>query len=103
VPPFDDEKVRQAFCHAVDKDKIIQVLIKDAVSPAGGILPPGMPGYSEKLKGLSYDVAKAQQLIAESSYHDDLPPIVLSVSGSCAGVSAVDSAIAWMWQENLGG
>ena len=102
VPPFDDEKVRQAFCHAVDKDKITQVLLKDAVSPAGGILPPGMPGYSEELKGLSYDVAKAQQLIAESSYHDDLPPIVLSVSGSCAGVSAVDSAIAWMWQENLG-
>ncbi len=102
VPPFDDEKVRQAFCHAVDKEKIIQVLLKDAVATADGILPPGMPGYNEKLEGLSYDVARAQQLIAESSYHDDLPPIVLSVSGSCPGVSAVDSAIAWMWQENLG-
>lgn len=102
VPPFDDEKVRQAFCHAVDKEKIIQVLLKDAVSSADGILPPGMPGYSGELEGLSYDVAEAQQLIAESSYHDELPPIVLSVSGGCAGVSAVDSAIAWMWQENLG-
>ena len=100
--PFDDEKVRQAFCHAVDKDTIIEILLKGTVSRADGILPPGMPGYNEELEGLSYDVAKAQQLIAESSYDDNLPPIVLSISGGCAGMSAVDAAIASMWQENLG-
>jgi len=102
MPPFDDAKVRQAFCHAVDKDEIIEVLLKDTVSSAAGILPPGMPGYNEELEGLHMDVARAQQLIAESSYQDGLPPIVLSVPGSCAAVSAVDLAIAWMWQENLG-
>lgn len=102
MPPFDDEKVRQAFCHAVDKDKIIEVLQKNTVSPASGILPPGMPGYNEELEGLSYDVARAQQLIAESSYHDGLPPIVLSVQSFGAHVSSTDTAIAWMWQENLG-
>lgn len=102
VPPFDDEKVRQAFCHAVDKDKIVQILLKDIVTPAYGILPPGMPGYNQELKGLSYDVAKAQQLLAQSSYHDGLPPIVLSVPGGCAGASSLEIAIASMWQENLG-
>ena len=102
TPPFDDEKVRQAFCHAVDKDRIIEILLKGIVSRADGILPPGMPGYNEELEGLSYDVARAQQLIAESSYHDSLPPIILSISGGCAGTSAVDAAIASMWQENLG-
>ena len=102
MPPFDDEKVRQAFCHAIDKDKIIEVLLKDTVSPAAGILPPGMPGYNEEVEGLSYDVARAQQLIAESSYHDGLPPIVLSVQAVGAGVSSVNTAIALMWQESLG-
>ena len=102
VPPFDDDKVRQAFCHAVDKDKIIQVLLKNTVSPASGILPPGMPAYNEEVEGLSYDVARAQQLIAESSYHDGLPPIVLSVQSFGADVSSIDTAIAWMWRENLG-
>ena len=102
IPPFDDEKVRQAFCHAVDKDKSIEILLKDIVTPAYGILPPGMPGYNEELEGLSYDVARAQQLLANSSYHDGLPPIVLSVPGGCAGVSSLDIAIASMWQENLG-
>ena len=102
MPPFDDDKVRQAFCHAVDKDKIIEILMKGIVSRADGILPLGMPGYSEGLEGLSYDVARAQQLIAESTYHDGLPPIVLSVPGGCTGLSSVDIAIASMWQENLG-
>ncbi len=102
MPPFDDEKVRQAFCHAVDKDRIIEILLKGTVSRADGILPPGMPDYNEELEGLSYDVAKAQQLIAESSYDDNLPPIVLSVVATGAYVSSVSTAIAWMWQENLG-
>lgn len=101
MPPFDDEKVRQAFCHAVDKAKITEIVLKGMVSEAEGILPPGIPGYNEELEGLSYDVARAQQLIAESSYHDGLPPIVLSVPGSCAGVSSLDMAIVSMWQENL--
>lgn len=102
LPPFDDVKVRQAFCHAVDKDKIIQILLKNTVSPASGILPPGMPGYDEEVEGLSYDVARAQQLIAESSYRDGLPPIVLSAQSFGVDVSSVDTAIAWMWRENLG-
>ncbi len=102
VPPFDDEKVRQAFCHAIDKDRIIEILLKGLVSPARGILPPGIPGYNEEMEGLSFDVDLARQLIAESSYGDDLPPIVFSVAGSGAAVSSVDLAIAWMWQQNLG-
>lgn len=102
MPPFDDEKVRQAFCHAVDKEKLVEVLLKGIVEPAYGVLPPGMPGYNEDLEGLSYDVATAEQLLAESSYHDDLPPIVLSVPGSCAGISSLYVAIASMWGENLG-
>jgi ABC-type transport system substrate-binding protein len=104
VPPFDDVKVRQAFCHAVDKNKIIEILLKSLVSSAAGILPPGMPGYNEQLEGLGYDVEGARELIAESSYQDisRLPPIVLSVGSPYLAVSSVDIAIAWMWQQNLG-
>ncbi len=102
MSPFNDKKVRQAMCHAVDKEEIIEILVKDTVSPAYGILPPGIPGYTEEVEGLSYDVARARQLVAESDYQDGLPPIVLSVSGSGVGVATSTEAIAWMWQENLG-
>ena len=100
--PFDDPKVRQALCYAVDKEKIIDILYRDTVSLAYGVLPEGMPGYSDELSGLEYNVSKAQQLLAESGYRYNMPPIVLSVSGDCAGVSSADIAIAHMWQENLG-
>ena len=102
VAPFNDAKVRQALCYAVDKEKIVDVLTKSTVSAAWGILPEGIPGYSEDLAGLEFNISKAQQLLAESSYRDGLPPIVLSVQGSCAGVPSIDVAIAYMWQENLG-
>lgn len=100
--PFDDPKVRQALCHAVDKEKIVDILYRDTVSVAYGVLPEGMPGYSEELSGLEFNVPKAQQLLAESGYRYNMPPIVLSVSGDCTGVSAADVAIAYMWRENLG-
>jgi len=63
-----------------------------------------MPGYNENLEGLGYDVERAQQLIAESSYGDvsQLPPIVFTVAGSGGAASSSNIAIAWMWQENLG-
>jgi len=102
VAPFNDAKVRQALCYAVDKEKIVDVLTKNTVSAAWGILPEGIPGYSDDLAGLEFNVSKAQQLLSESSYRDGLPPIVLSVQGSCAGVPSSDVAIAYMWQENLG-
>ncbi|MEA1958766.1 MAG: peptide ABC transporter substrate-binding protein [Chloroflexota bacterium] len=102
APPFDDVKVRQAFSCALDKAKIVEILYKDTVTVAYGILPSGIPGYNEDLAGLEFDVERAQQLMAESSYADGLPPVVLSVAGSASGVLSADVAIAHMWQENLG-
>lgn len=102
-PPFDDVKVRQAFSHAIDKDKIIDLVRKGVVSKAEGILPPGMPGYNEYLRGLDFDVNRAKRLIAESEYGDvsNLPPIYLTSSG-VESVSGLEAALIDMWRRNLG-
>ena len=102
-PPFDDAKVRQAFCHAIDKDKIIEVVLKGATTRADGILPPGMPGYSEDIKGPSFDVERARELIQQSEYGDvtKLPQITFTTSGRGA-VSDVNEALIDMWRKNLG-
>lgn len=102
-PPFDDPKVRQAFCHAVDKDKIIDVLLKDMVKRADGILPPGFPGYNEEVVGLAYNPQRAKELIAESKYKDvsNLPSITFTTSGR-GDVSDLDAALVDMWRQNLG-
>jgi oligopeptide transport system substrate-binding protein len=102
-PPFDDVKVRQAFNHAVDKDKLIEVVYKGTVKRAEGILPPGMPGYNKDVKGLSFDVDKAKELIRQSRYGDvsRLPPIVFTASGR-GEIEDLDAALIDMWRQNLG-
>ena len=103
-PPFDNPKVRQAFCYAVDKERVISQVLKDSVSPAYGILPPGMPGYDENFQGLSYDLEKAKSLLAEAGYGNgtDLPVIIFNVPGEGGYVSTSLTAILYQWQQNLG-
>jgi len=78
IPPFDDPKVREAFTLLIDREKLAEVSLRGAASPARGILPPGMPGYNSDLPFPDVDVEQARRLIAESRYGsiEDLPPIV---------------------------
>jgi oligopeptide transport system substrate-binding protein len=103
-PPFDDVNVRRAFCHAVDKERIAEVIMRNMVSEADGILPPGMPGYNEALAGLDYDIEEALDLIAASKYGDvsNLPPITLTVEGYGNSIPGYLGAIIQEWQQNLG-
>ncbi|MFC1987642.1 peptide ABC transporter substrate-binding protein [Chloroflexota bacterium] len=103
-PPFDDVNIRQAFSLAIDKDKLVSLVFRDMMQRADGILPPGMPGFNDKLSGLNYDVAKAKQLIKESKYGDvsKLPPITITTSGWGGLISSGLEAIIQQWRENLG-
>jgi oligopeptide transport system substrate-binding protein len=51
MKPFDDQRVRQAFNSAVDKEAIVREITKMGSLPASGTLPPGMPGHDPDLKG----------------------------------------------------
>ncbi|MFC2032703.1 peptide ABC transporter substrate-binding protein [Chloroflexota bacterium] len=104
VPPFDDVKIRQAFCYAVDKVRLIKLTTQNVVTPAYGILPPGMPGYNENLQGLRFNPEKAKQLIAASKYGDvsQLPPIVLTTSGWGGDISGIIGGAIEDWRRNLG-
>ncbi len=104
VAPFDDINVRKAFTLAVDKDKIISLVLRDLVDRADGILPPGIPGYNQNLKGLGYDVEAAKAALNASKYGDasKLPSITLTTSGYGNAVSPVLEALITQWRENLG-
>ncbi len=103
-PPFDDANIRRAFALAIDKEKIVRLVLRDLVQVADGILPPGMPGYNEQLNGLAYDPALARGLITASSYGDaaNLPPITLTTTGYGGYIGATLEAIITQWRENLG-
>jgi oligopeptide transport system substrate-binding protein len=103
-PPFDDANIRRAFSLAVDKEKIVSLVFKDMVTRADGILPPGMPGYNEALRGLEYNVAEARRLIAASKYGDvsKLPAITITTAGRGGQIATYLEALVYQWRENLG-
>lgn len=102
--PFDDPKVRQAFNHALDRDRIATVTLKRTVIKADGILPPGMPGRSERVRGLDFDVSRARQLVSESSYRDarNFPEISLTVMGTRTAPAPEVNAIIATYRQSLG-
>jgi oligopeptide transport system substrate-binding protein len=102
--PFDDVNIRKAFTLAVDKDKIISLILRDMVDRADGILPPGIPGYNENLKGLGYDAEAAKAALKASKYGSasNLPTITLTTSGYGNTISPVLQAVVTQWRENLG-
>lgn len=106
-PPFNDVKVRQAFSHVIDRDTLIQQIIKPSQGiPAYSFLMPGFPASnSEGLKNIqNYDVAKAKQLLAEAGYPDGkgFPKITLWLRNEAPVRQALAQAIAASIKQNLG-
>lgn len=104
-PPFDDPKVRQAFNYALNKNKIVSVVYKETVPIAEGIVPPGIPGYTNPdLVPLEYDPQKALDLIAASKYGDvtEFPDITLYTTGAGGSPARITEAIVASLKEELG-
>jgi ABC-type transport system substrate-binding protein len=102
--PFKDVRVRQAFAHAIDKQKVISQVFHGLYTAAGGMLPPGIPGYDAQLKGLPYDPARAKQLLAEAGFPGGkgLPPLSVTVNPVTADYRMMAEPIAAMLKDTLG-
>jgi oligopeptide transport system substrate-binding protein len=101
-PPFDDVNVRKAFSMAFNRQQYIDVVLDGHALPAHGIYPPGLPGFNIALQGLPYDPAQAHELLKQSKYGTNLPPIIFTNSGVGSYVGSDIAAMADMWNKNLG-
>ena len=97
--PFDDPKVREAMARVIDRQKIARVMFQSRVRQANGFVPPDMAGYMGVDDDDLYNVTRARQLIAESTYKDvkNLPRIRLYSAGS-----ALDLALKDVFSQTLG-
>ena len=68
-PPFDKREVRQAVCHAINRDQIIKTLLEGFASRLDGPIGPGQYGYDPNLKPkMNYDPEKAKKLLVQAGY-----------------------------------
>lgn len=70
VKPFDDLRVRQALCYAIDRTAVIDTVFGGYASPVYSNFSPAMPlYYNEETETVySYDPDKARALLTEAGY-----------------------------------
>jgi len=105
-PPFDNVKVRQAFSYGIDRQKLIDTVLKGNQLPAKTFACPGIfgtPANDPNFKGISYDPAKGKALLAEAGYPDGkgLPEITL-MHNTSEGHQAIAQFIQQSWKDALG-
>lgn len=68
--PFLDKRVRQAMNYAINREELVAFLRNKLGSPGeAGVVPVVMPSFdSTKVKGYTYNVVKAQELLKEAGY-----------------------------------
>jgi peptide/nickel transport system substrate-binding protein len=66
-PPLDNVKVRQALNYAIDKEAIVDTILKDIAIVAHAPLSPALLGARTDLE-YPYDPEKAKQLLDEAGY-----------------------------------
>lgn len=102
-PPMDNVKLRLALSYAIDRQKLIDTVLKGGQRPAKTFACPGIfgsPADDPNFKGVSFDPAKAKQLLAESGY-TGTPEITLMFNTS-EGHQRIAEFIQQGWKEVLG-
>jgi peptide/nickel transport system substrate-binding protein len=63
--PFDDPKLREAICHAINVPELVTALYQGYAEVANSPLPVFMPGYDKDVQQFAYDPAKATQMLKD--------------------------------------
>jgi len=105
-PPFDNVLVRQAFSYAIDRQRLIDDVLKGEQRPAYSLAPAGIFGSVEgnpDFPGITYNPERAQELLAEAGYPngEGLPPITLMYNTS-EGHQRIAEFVQQNWREVLG-
>lgn len=80
--PFTDQKVREAFILALDREAWVRDVLNGLGAPTLTWIPPGFPGYDASETRYAFDPEAAKAAIAASSYGsvEALPEITLTFS-----------------------
>ncbi len=94
--PFNNVKVRKAFSYALDRNKIIEQVLKgEAYGPGlNGISPPAFKGYDiSKIKGYDFDPKEAKKLLAEAGYPNGKGFPKVKVELNSGGLKSADVVV----------
>ena len=105
-PPFDDPRVRLAFSMAIDRQVIVDDVMRLGQIPAFHLVPPdlGNYGYERPESRISFDPEAARALLAEAGFPGGkgFPPDVGILYNTSEGHKKVAEVVADQLRRNLG-
>lgn len=91
--PFDDPRVRQAACYAIDAPAIVQSVLLGYGEANPGVLAASSWAHDASIEGYPYDPERARQLLAEAGYPDGFTTVFWHSTGRFPGDVQVAQAI----------
>jgi len=70
-PPFDNERVRQAFAMAIDRQRIVDNFYPPGSQVATQFMPVSIFGYTEGMEWYEYNPEMAKQILEEEGVYDE--------------------------------
>ncbi|MBI4404134.1 MAG: peptide ABC transporter substrate-binding protein, partial [Deltaproteobacteria bacterium] len=104
-PPLSNKLVRQALNLAIDRDRLVRLVIKGGQHPAQAFTPPGTGGFTPipRLPADSSQVNKARELLAKAGFPGGKGfPRLEILYNTETNHKNIAEAIQAMWKENLG-
>lgn len=100
-PPLNDVRVRQALTMAIDRESIVNNILKGGQKPALSLIPPSTAGYTSK-NHQDQDFEKAREMLAEAGFPngEGFPKLEL-LYNTLEQHRTIAEAIQQMWKENL--
>ena len=108
--PVDDVRVRKALSMVINRQDLVDHVVRGGKTPAYAFVPPGMvdesSGFDFRTEGGPYvteNVAQAQALLREAGYDEShpLPPITILYNTNEMH-KAVAEAVQEIWRNTLG-
>ena len=95
-PPFNDMRLRRAMNYAIDREKIIHILLNNSATLANGPLPPQLLHEAGEMH-YEYNPNRAIQLLKEAGFDNDLHTELYVAGGS--GMFHVLEALQSDWEK----
>lgn len=101
-PFLSDPRIRRALALAVDRDAIVEKILRGGQQPAVAFTPPGTAGYTSSA-ALATNVEAARKLLADAGYPGGkgLPTFELLFNSS-ESHRLIAEAVQEMWRRELG-
>jgi peptide/nickel transport system substrate-binding protein len=96
--PLDDVHARRALQYATDRQTLVDVVLFGTGIPATSFMPKGALYWNDTLKGYPYDLAKAQEELAQSATPEGFA-IELSTLAGFVDDETMATALKDMWSQ----